>query len=76
MLHLRRIAVNLTAEAIEDVYYAELDDPVEGLNNVQIQDLIDHIKDHYCHIDQADLDKNLDCFNQGINPSVPLIVYI
>eukprot|EP00804_Cyclotella_cryptica_P010116 CCRYP_019274-RA/>CCRYP_019274-RA protein AED:0.67 eAED:0.36 QI:0/0/0/0.66/1/1/3/0/387 len=59
MLHVRRIAVNLAAAAIDDVYYAELDDPVEGLNSVEIQDIVDHIKDRYCHIDQADLDKNL-----------------
>eukprot|EP00804_Cyclotella_cryptica_P006017 CCRYP_000256-RA/>CCRYP_000256-RA protein AED:0.40 eAED:0.40 QI:0/0/0/1/0/0/3/0/362 len=76
MLHVRRIAVNLAAAAIDDVYYAELDDPVEGLNSVEIQDIVDHIKDRYCHIDQSDLDKNLDRFNQGIDPSVPLIVYI
>ena len=76
MMHVRRIAVNLAAEAIEDVFYAELDDPVEGLNAVEIQDLLDHIKDRYCHIDQTDLDRNLDRFNQGINPYVPLIVYI
>ena len=71
MLHVRRIAVNLAANAIDEVYYAELDDPVEGLNNVEIQDIIDHIKERYCHIDQADLDTNLDRFNQGIDPSVP-----
>jgi hypothetical protein len=76
MLHVRRIAANLATEAIEDIYYAELDDPIKDLNDVQIQDLLDHIKDRYCHIDQADLDKNLDRFNQGIDPSVPLIVYI
>jgi hypothetical protein len=76
MLHVCRIAVNLAAEAIEDKYYAELDNPIEGLNDIQIQDLIDHVKDRYCHIDQADLDKNLDRFNQGIDPSVLLIVYI
>ena len=76
MLHVRRIAVNLAANAIDEVYYAELDDPVEGLNNVEIQDIIDHIKERYCHIDQANLDKNLDRFNQGIDPSVPLIIYI
>jgi hypothetical protein len=58
------------------VYYAELDDPVEGLNSVEIQDIVDHIKERYCHIDQSDLDKNLDRFYQGIDPSVPLIVYI
>eukprot|EP00804_Cyclotella_cryptica_P023052 CCRYP_000317-RA/>CCRYP_000317-RA protein AED:0.29 eAED:-0.50 QI:0/-1/0/1/-1/0/1/0/351 len=58
------------------MYYAELDNLVEGLNSVEIQDIVDHIKDRYCHIDQADLDKNLERFNQGIDPSVPLIVYI
>jgi len=76
MLHVRRIAVNLAAAAIDDVYYAELDDPVEGVNSVEIQDIVDHIKERYCHIDQSDLDKNLDRFYQGIDPSVPLIVYI
>ena len=76
MIHVRRIAVNLAADAIEEVFYAELDDPIEGLNAVKIQDLLDHIKDRYCHIDQADLDANLVRFNQGIDPSVPLILYI
>eukprot|EP00804_Cyclotella_cryptica_P013267 CCRYP_007042-RA/>CCRYP_007042-RA protein AED:0.32 eAED:0.32 QI:0/0/0/1/0/0.33/3/0/993 len=76
MLHVRRIAVNLAAAAIDDVYYAEFDDPVEGLNSVEIQDIVNHIKDRYYHIDQADLDKNLERFNQGIDPSAPLIVYI
>jgi molecular chaperone GrpE (heat shock protein) len=76
MIHVRRIAVNLASDAIEDIYYAELDDPIEGLNAVEIQDLIDHIKDRYCHIDQSDLDANLDKFNEGIDPSVPLIAYI
>jgi hypothetical protein len=32
--HVHRIAVNQVAEAIEPVYYAELDDPDEGLNDV------------------------------------------
>eukprot|EP00804_Cyclotella_cryptica_P023577 CCRYP_011921-RA/>CCRYP_011921-RA protein AED:0.46 eAED:0.46 QI:0/0/0/1/0/0/2/0/219 len=72
----RRITVNLVTAAIKDVYYAELNNPVEGLNSVEIQDIIHHIEDRYCHIDQADLDKNLECFNRGIDPSVPLIVYI
>ena len=76
MLHVRRLAVNLASEAIENIYYAELDDPIEGLNGVEIQDLLDHIKDCYCHIDQSDLDANLEKFNQGIDPSVPLIAYI
>ena len=74
--HVRRIAVNLVADAIEPVYYAELDDPDEGLNDVEVRDLIDHIRDRYCQIDQSDIDKNLDTFNQGIDPSLPLSVYI
>ena len=75
-MHVRCIANNLAATAIEDVYYAELDDPVKRLNGIEIRDIVDHIKDRYCHINQADLDKNLERFNQGIDPSIPLIIYI
>eukprot|EP00804_Cyclotella_cryptica_P001474 CCRYP_003697-RA/>CCRYP_003697-RA protein AED:0.54 eAED:0.23 QI:0/0/0/0.5/1/1/2/0/223 len=66
----------LAPAAIEGIYYTELDDPVKGLNSVEIQDIVDHIKDQYCHIDHADLNKNLKRFNQGIDPSAPLIMYI
>ena len=76
MLHVRRLAVKLATEAIEDVYYAELEDPIEGLNGVEIRDLVDHIRDRYCYIDQADLDANIHRFQQGIDPSLPLVVYI
>ena len=74
--HVRRIAVNLVADAIEPVYYAELDDLYEGLNDVVVRDLIDHIRDRYCQIDQSDIDKNMDAFQTGINPSLPLSVYV
>ena len=43
-LHVQHIAVNLAADTIEPVYYAKLDDPNEGLNDVSIWDLIDHIR--------------------------------
>ncbi|KAL7474280.1 hypothetical protein ACHAW6_000258 [Cyclotella cf. meneghiniana] len=76
MLHVRHIAVNLASKAIKNIYYAKLDNPIKGLNGVDIQDLLDHIKDCYCHINQSDLDANLEKFNQGIDPSVPLIAYI
>eukprot|EP00804_Cyclotella_cryptica_P012510 CCRYP_017698-RA/>CCRYP_017698-RA protein AED:0.55 eAED:0.55 QI:0/-1/0/1/-1/0/1/0/243 len=76
MLHVRRIAVNLAAARSTACTTPNFGDPVEGLNSVEIQDIVDHIKDRYCHIDQSDLDKNLDRFNQGIDPSVPLVVYI
>ena len=71
-----RIVVNQAADAIDKVYYAKIEDPTEGLNGVEIRDFIDHICNRYCHIDQADLDTNLNKFQQGIDPSVPLIMYI
>ena len=37
-------AHSLHCRALDDVFYAELGDPVEGVNAVKIQDLFDHIK--------------------------------
>ena len=74
-LHVKRIAVNQAAAAIDSVYYAELDDPDEGLNDVEIRDLIDHVRDRYCAISQDEIDKNLLVFGTGIDPSLPLAVY-
>ena len=74
--HIRRIAVNLVADAIEPVYYAELENPDKGLNDVLVRDLINHIRDWYCQIDQSNIDKNIETFQQGINPTLPLSVYI
>jgi hypothetical protein len=38
------------AASIDDVYYAALDDPTEGLNNVTLQQLITHIHTTYAQI--------------------------
>jgi hypothetical protein len=73
--HIRRIAVNLVAAAIEAVYYAELDDPDEGLNAVSVRDLLQFIRERYCQIDQSEIDKNMEAFHKGMDPSVPLSVY-
>ena len=73
--HVRRIVVNQVAEAIEPVYYAELDDPDEGLNDILVRDLLDHIRDRYCHIGQDEIDSNMSTFLKGIDPSLPLSVY-
>ena len=73
--HVHRIAVNLAADAIESIYYAELDDPDEGLNDVSIRDLIDHIRQRYCQIAQDDMDANMSKFYEGIDPTLPLAVY-
>eukprot|EP00804_Cyclotella_cryptica_P020406 CCRYP_012624-RA/>CCRYP_012624-RA protein AED:0.67 eAED:0.42 QI:0/0/0/0.75/0/0/4/0/921 len=73
--HVRRIAINQVTEAIEPVYYAELNDPDEGLNDVLVRDLLDHIRDCYCHIGQDKIDSNMSTFLKGMDPSLPLSVY-
>ena len=50
MKHTERICVKQIAEAVEEVYYAELDDPDEGLNAIDIRTLFNHILDRYCAI--------------------------
>nr|ACA60896.1 gag protein [Thalassiosira pseudonana] len=74
--HVRRIAVNLVAAAVEPVYYAELDDPDEGLNSVNVRELLQFIRERYCQIDQSEIDKNMETFYEGMDPSLPLSVYI
>eukprot|EP00804_Cyclotella_cryptica_P026155 CCRYP_013040-RA/>CCRYP_013040-RA protein AED:0.67 eAED:0.67 QI:0/-1/0/1/-1/1/1/0/273 len=72
--HVHRIAISQVGEAIKPVYYTELDDPDEGLNDVLVRDLLDHIHCHYCHIGPDEVNKNLDTFLKGIlaflSPSV------
>eukprot|EP00970_Alexandrium_tamarense_P006376 scaffold1087_cov138-Alexandrium_tamarense.AAC.2 len=74
--HVRRIAVNLVAAAVEPVSYAELDDPDEGLNAVNVRELLQFIRERYCQIDQSEIDKNMETFYKGMDPSLPLSVYI
>jgi len=61
--------------AIDDIYYAVLDDPTEGLNGIDLRTLVQHILTTYAQISQPDLDDNMNEFNIGINPGLPLAVY-
>ncbi len=61
--------------SIDDIYYATLDDPTEGLNAVTLRQLVTHIHSTCGQISQPDLDDNVTNFNQGINPNLPLVVY-
>ena len=63
------------AEAIKPVYYAELNDPYKGMNGINIYNLFNLILDRYCNIGQTVIDDNITCFNESINPSLPLAVY-
>jgi hypothetical protein len=63
------------AAAIDDVYYAVFNDPTEGLNGVDLRMLVQHILTTYAQISQPDLDDNMNEFNIGINPGLPLAIY-
>jgi hypothetical protein len=63
------------AAAIDNVYYAVLDDPTEGLNGVNLRTLVQYILTTYAQISQPDLDDNMTEFNIGIDSGLPLAVY-
>jgi hypothetical protein len=63
------------AAAIDDVYYAVLNDPTEGLNGFDLRTLVQHILTTYTQISQPDLDNNMNEFNIGIDSGLPLAVY-
>jgi hypothetical protein len=64
------ITCNQFAAAIYNVYYLVLDDPIKGLNGVNLRMLVTHILTMYAQISQPNLDDNLAEFNTG-----PLAVY-
>ncbi len=72
----RNITHNQFAAAINDVFYAVLNDPIEGLNGINLRTLVQHIATTYTQISQPNLDDNLADFNTGINPGLPLAVYM
>jgi hypothetical protein len=64
------------AASIDDVYYAALDDPTEGLNAVTLLQFVTHIRTTNTQISQPDLNNNVTNFNQGINPNLTLAIYM
>jgi hypothetical protein len=64
------------AAAIDDIYYAILDDPTEGLNSVDLRTLVMHILNTYAQISQPDLDDNMTDFHSSIDSGLPLAIYM
>jgi hypothetical protein len=62
--------------SIDNVYYAALNDPTEGLNAVTLRQLVTHIHTTYGQISQPGLNNNVTNFNQGIDPNLPLAIYM
>ncbi len=71
----RAITCNQFAAAINDVFYAVLNNSIKGLNGIDLHMLVQHIATTYAQISQPDLDNNLVNFNTGIDPGLPLAVY-
>jgi hypothetical protein len=69
------ITCNRFTAAIDDVYYAILDNPTEELNSVDPCTLVQHILTMYVQISQPDLDDNMTKFNTGIDLGLPLALY-
>jgi hypothetical protein len=69
------ITCNQFAVAINNVYYAILDDPTKGLNAINLRSLIMHILTTYTQISKPDLDDNMTDFHSGINSGLPLAIY-
>jgi hypothetical protein len=72
---IRAITCNQFAAAIDDIFYAVLDNPIKGLNGIDHRTLVQHIPTTYVQISQPNLDDNLANFNMGIDPGLPLAVY-
>jgi hypothetical protein len=64
------------AASINNVYYATLDDPTEGLSTVILRQLVTRICTTYAQIIQPDFNDNVTNFKQGINPNIPLTIYM
>jgi hypothetical protein len=71
----RTITRDQFVAAIDDVYYAELNDPSEGLIAISLCDLITHIRSTYAMIFQPNVDNNMAKFVTSIEPSLPIAVY-
>jgi hypothetical protein len=70
------ITCNQFTAAIDNIFYAILNTPIEGLNGVDLHTLILHIATMYVQISQPNLDDNLANFNTGIDPGLPLDIYM
>ena len=71
----RRIAVNIGAAAFDEWVLAALKDPDKGLNGVAIRNIYDYVMGNYATIFQAEVDNNLNKFNEPIDASQTLAVY-
>ena len=75
-VHTGRIAVNINATAFEEWVFAALEDPNEGLNGFIVRNVYNYAMENYATISQAEVNANLETFNNPINTSRALVLYI
>ena len=74
-VHTGRITVNIGAAAFHSWVLVALEDPNEGINGVTVRDVYDYVTGN-ATISQAEVDDNLNKFNEPIDTSQTLAVYI
>jgi hypothetical protein len=72
----RAITCDQVSAAIDDVFYAVLNDPIKGLNGVDLHTLVLHIATTYAQISQPDPNDNKANFNTGIKIDPGLLLTI
>ena len=73
---MQRIAVNIGAAAFKEWVIAELSDPNEGINGVNIRTLYEHVMEQFATILQTEIDANMETFNEGMDPSKTFVAYV
>ena len=74
--HAASLVAEIGAAAFDEYVLAELMDPDEGLNGVTIRQIYDHVMLRFANVSQPEVDANLAKFNEPMDPSVTLAVYI
>jgi hypothetical protein len=67
---------NQFTAAIDDIYYAGLNDPTKELNVVLLRELVKHVRTTYATISQPEINDNMAEFHTAINAALPLAVYM
>ena len=75
-VHTRRITANIGAAVFNEWVLTTLKYPDEGLNGVTIRDVYDYVMGNYATIYQAEVNTNLNKFNEPIDASRTLTFYI
>ena len=75
-VHTGRIAINIEATTFDNWVLVTFEDPNEGLIRVTFRDIYVYVMGNYATISQAEVDANLDTFNEPSNASRTLAVYI